>query len=101
MAGWGDDVDTAGEVGSRLRQWRLILGFSQSLVAARAGISRQTLARLEDGDGTVAAGTFFTVAGILGLTQPLIDAVEPLNTDLGRARAHLLGRERAPQRRQR
>jgi hypothetical protein len=40
-----------------------------------------------------------TVASVLGIAEDLIGAVDPLNTDLGRARAHLLSRQRAPRRR--
>jgi hypothetical protein len=39
-----------------------------------------------------------TVASVLGVAEDLISALDPLNTDLGRARAHLLSRQRAPRR---
>jgi len=96
MVGWGDDPETGRNVGQRLKQWRLILGLSQELVAARARTTRQTLARLENGDETVGTGVLWAVIDVLGLSQRVMDAVEPLNTDLGRARADKLGRQRAP-----
>ena len=99
MAGWGAEERTSEEIGARLRQWRLILGLSQELVAQRSGVGRGSIARLEAGDESVSMSTFLAVAGVLGLIDRLTDAVEPLNTELGRARADRLGRERAPRRR--
>ncbi|UXM92408.1 helix-turn-helix domain-containing protein [Paenarthrobacter sp. JL.01a] len=89
--------DAAQRLGENLRSRRIILGLSQELVAERADISRQTLMRLEAGEGGKVEH-LMTVASVLGVADDLINAVDPLNTDLGKARAHLLNRQRAPRR---
>jgi hypothetical protein len=35
------------------------------------------------------------VASVLGVAENLIESIDPLKSDLGRARAHLLNRHRA------
>ncbi|MEV4952932.1 MULTISPECIES: helix-turn-helix transcriptional regulator [Paenarthrobacter] len=84
-------------LGENLRSRRIILGLSQELVAERADVSRPTLMRLETGEGGKIEH-LMKIASVLGIAEDLISAVDPLNTDLGRARAHLLGRQRAPRR---
>lgn len=56
-------------------------------VAERAGISRDTLPRLEQGDPGVSLGTVLGVARALGALDRLVDALDPFQTDVGRARA--------------
>lgn len=87
----------ARQLGANLKGRRIILGLSQELVAERANISRATLMRLESGEGGKVEHLML-VASVLGVAQDLISAVDPLNSDLGRARAHLLNRQRAPRR---
>lgn len=82
-------------LGANLKSRRIILGLSQDLVAERADVSRSTLMRLEAGEGGKVEH-LLTVAAVLGVAEDLITAIDPLNTDLGRARAHLLNRQRAP-----
>lgn len=72
---------------------RIILGLSQELVAERANISRTTLIRLEAGEGGKVEH-LMVVASVLGVAEDLVQSVDPLNSDLGRARAHLLNRHR-------
>lgn len=83
------------QLGTQLRDWRIILGLSQELVAERANISRATVIKMEQGTGGKLE-TFLAVAKILGITDRIMEAVDPLNTDLGRARAYMLNRQRAP-----
>ncbi|GAA2545029.1 transcriptional regulator with XRE-family HTH domain [Neomicrococcus aestuarii] len=83
----------AQKLGASLQDWRILLGLTQELVAQRAGISRSTLIKLEQGAGAKLE-TFLTVAKVLGIADRVQEAVEPLNTDLGRARSRLLGRQR-------
>lgn len=85
----------AAQMGVHLRQWRIMLGLSQELAAERADISLPTLRRIERGDTGVRLGSFLAVSEVLNLNERLADATEPLNTDLGRMRAHMLGRKRA------
>lgn len=82
-------------IGSQLRDWRIILGLSQELVAERANISRSTLIKLEQGSGGKLE-SFLNVAKVLGIGERIEAAVNPLETDLGRARAYMLSRQRAP-----
>lgn len=88
-------METAEQLGEHLRQWRIMLGLSQELTAERANVSLPALRRIERGDGGVRLGTFLAVAQVLNLTERITGATDPLNTDLGRMRAHLLGRQRA------
>lgn len=83
------------ELGKHLKSWRIILGLSQELAAQRAYISVPALRRVERGDPGVSLGTVMKLADVLHMDEHIIDAVEPLNHDLGRARAHMLGRKRA------
>lgn len=65
------------------------------LGAERADIPVPTLRRIERGDEGVRLGSFLALSSILNLTERLEAAIDPLETDLGRLRAHLLGRLRA------
>ena len=56
-------------------------------MADRAGISRTTLRRLEHGDPGVRLETFLDVVRVLGAVDRLVTALDPYETDLGRARA--------------
>ena len=85
----------ADQIGEHMRQWRIMLGLSQELAAERADISVPTLRRIERGDPGVKLGSFLALARILNLDERLDEATDPLNTDLGRMRAHALGRQRA------
>lgn len=77
---------SAAELGEHLASWRKLLNLTAQQVAERAGISRQTLSRLENGD-PVGFGSFLAVARSLGIIDNLIEAIDPWETDLGRLRA--------------
>lgn len=89
-------METAEKLGQSMRQWRIMLGLSQELAAERADISVPTLRRIERGDPGAKLGSVLALAGVLGIDRLLTDAADPLNTDLGRMRAHMIGRQRAP-----
>jgi len=55
------------EAGNRLRLLRLSRNITQSELAARAGVSKRSLERLENGCGSLRLGLFFAVCGALGL----------------------------------
>jgi transcriptional regulator with XRE-family HTH domain len=80
-------------LGKRLKDARLRRHFSAETVAARAGITRQTLAKIESGAASVTMGNYFQVLVVLGLDKDM-------NTV---ARDDVLGRrlqdEELPQRR--
>jgi len=81
--------------GEFLRSWRMVQGLTAQQVCERAEISLTTLRKLERGDGTVRLESAFQVARALGILDSVVTAVDPLRTDLGRARADLLNRKRA------
>ncbi len=78
---------TSQRVGEHLRTWRLLLGLSAKQVSERAGISVTTLSRLENGDAKINYTTFLEVVRSLGLSDSLDKALDPWESDLGRARA--------------
>lgn len=87
--------ETAERLGEHLKQWRNLLGLSQELAADRANLSMPTLRRIERGDTGVRLGSVLALMEVLNLTGGLTEVTDPLSTDLGRMRAHLLGRQRA------
>lgn len=87
-------VRSAREIGEHFAGWRKILGLTAEQVADRAGISRATLRKLEHGDASVGFYVALRVARALGVLDVIADALDPLSTDLGRARAGQLGRKR-------
>lgn len=58
-------------LGDRLRLARKRRRLPMQAVAARAGISRQTLYNVENGDPSVTLGTYLRVLAVLGLDQDL------------------------------
>ena len=57
------------EAGHRLAQIRLSRNISQAELAARAGVSKRSLERLEGGFGGLRLNVFFSVCGALSLMQ--------------------------------
>ena len=88
-------VDSAArEIGAHLATWRKLQRLTAQQLAERAGIARSTLSKLENGDSSVGFDVVLRVARAVGVLQQLEDALDPLETDRGRARAD----ERLPQR---
>ncbi len=77
----------AADIGTQLAAWRRMQNLTAVQVAERANISRDTLRRLEHGDPGVSLQTVLGVARALGALDRLVDALDPYQTDLGRARA--------------
>ena len=59
------------ELGERLQLARLRRRYSAETVAARAGVTRMTLYKVEKGDPTVSMGTYANVLRVLGLHNDL------------------------------
>ncbi len=94
MAGY--DVERhARAIGEHLHGWRMVLGLTAEQVSERAGITRDTLRRIENGNPKVGFDAVLRVARALGVLDDLADSVDPLRSELGRARAELLNRKRA------
>ena len=85
---------SASEIGNDFAGWRKILGLTAAQVAERADITRDTLRKLEHGDPTVGFHVVLRVARALGVLETITEALDPLKTDLGRARARLINRQR-------
>jgi transcriptional regulator with XRE-family HTH domain len=81
-------------VAEDLSTWRKLRGLTQAQLADRADISRDTLIRLERGDGGVSIEKLMRVLRALGILDGLTQALDPYETDVGRLRAS----ERLPQR---
>ncbi|GAA2909023.1 transcriptional regulator [Actinoplanes cyaneus] len=77
----------AASIGEQFVVWRKLHGLTAVQVAERAGISRNTLRRVETGDPGVSMLAFLSVARALGVLEALVTASDPYETDLGRARA--------------
>ena len=80
--------------GEHLRAWRMVQGLTAQQVSERAEISLTTLRNLERGDGSVRLEAALQVARALGVLDSLVESVDPLRTDLGRARSDLIHRKR-------
>lgn len=89
-----DTEDALALTGERVAQWRRLLGLTQQQVAARAGVSRGALVRIEAGDPGPTLDTFFRVLNALHIADQVTDALDPLRTAMGAARAE----EKLPQR---
>jgi transcriptional regulator with XRE-family HTH domain len=77
----------AASIGEQLVAWRKLQGLTAAQVAERAGIARNTLRRVETGDAGVSMQAFLSVARALGVLEAVVTALDPYETDLGRARA--------------
>ena len=86
-------------VGSNLKLARLRRKYSAETVSQRAGISRKTLYRVEQGDPAVALGIYARVLQVLRLEQALV--LLAADDELGRKLqdAQLAPKQRSPRRR--
>jgi predicted transcriptional regulator len=83
------------DLGQHLRGWRMVLGLTAQQVAERAGITRATVHKIEVGDPGVRFGSVAQVLRALGTLDRVVEAVDPLASDLGRLRAGRLSKKRA------
>jgi len=73
-------------MGEDLGTWRRLRRLTAAQVADRAGISRYTVMRLENGEGATMEN-LLRVARALGVLEPLVAALDPYKTDVGRLRS--------------
>ena len=73
-------------IGEDLATWRRLRRLTAAQVADRAGISRHTVMRLENGEGATMEN-LLRVARALGVLDQLVGAVDPYKTDVGRLRS--------------
>lgn len=79
-------VRALARIGGDLRTWRLLQRITVAQVADRAGVSRDTVLRLEKGE-SVSSENLLRVARALGVIEQLAGAVDPHESDVGRLRA--------------
>jgi transcriptional regulator with XRE-family HTH domain len=73
-------------VADDVSRWRKLRGLTQAQLADRSGISRDTLARLEGGDGGVSMQKLLKVLRGLGILDTIVKALDPYESDIGRLR---------------
>jgi transcriptional regulator with XRE-family HTH domain len=82
------------DAGGDLSAWRKLRGLTQAQLADRSGVHRDTISRLERGDGGVSFENVLRVLRGLGLLESLTRALDPYESDIGRLRSD----EQLPQR---
>jgi DNA-binding XRE family transcriptional regulator len=82
------------EVAENVVIWRKLRGLTQAQLADRAGISPNTLRRLEGGDGGITLENVLRILRALGVLESVPRALDPYQTDVGRLRSE----EQLPQR---
>lgn len=82
------------ELAASIRAWRKLRGLTQAQLADRAGIARDTVVRVERGDGGVSTENLVRLLAALGVLDEALHALDPYETDVGRMRAE----EQLPQR---
>ena len=93
MAGYRIDRELS-EFGQHVRGWRMVLGLTAQQVAERADITRDTLRKIETGDPGVSFRNVAQVLRALGILDQVVEAVDPLASDIGRLRAGNLSKKR-------
>lgn len=73
----------------------MVLGLTAQQVAERAEITRDTLRKLETGHPGVSLGNTMQILRALGMLDTMVDALDPLASDIGRLRAGRLAKKRA------
>lgn len=87
------------EIGHELGVWRKLRGLTQSQLADRSGVHRDTIGRLERGDGGVSLENVLRALRGLGLVETLTRSLDPYESDVGRMRSdEQLPRRVRPQR---
>lgn len=94
MAGYRISREIAA-FGAHVRGWRMVLGLTAQQVAERASISRSTLHKIESGDAGVSFENVAQVLRALGILTAIVEATDPLSSDIGRLRADRITKQRA------
>jgi transcriptional regulator with XRE-family HTH domain len=85
------------QIGEFIASWRRLHGLTADQVAQRANITRKTLWSLEHGSVGTTLETYLAVLNALGVLRESITALDPFESDLGKARAELLLPKRSRQ----
>ena len=81
------NLRAASDMGSNLDQWRRLLGIPVEALAEQAGVSRTTFSKLLNGNPNVSLATILSVCRSLGILETVVDATDPYDSELARARA--------------
>jgi transcriptional regulator with XRE-family HTH domain len=73
-------------IGEQLATWRRLRRLTAAQVADRAGLSRHTVMRLENGEGA-SLDSVLRVARALGVLDSFVESLDPYATDVGRLRS--------------
>lgn len=73
----------------------MVLGLTAQQVSERADITRDTLRKIETGDPGVSFRSVTQVLRALGVLDQVVEAIDPLASDIGRLRAGNLSKKRA------
>ena len=73
-------------LGEDISTWRRLRRLTSAQVAERAGLSRSTVASLENGKGASLENTL-RIARALGVLDELAASIDPYATDVGRLRS--------------
>lgn len=87
-------VESLDQIGTHLANWRKLYGLKLEDVAQRAGITRQTVARIEAGDPGVRFEHVLRVCRAVGILDTVVTAYDPFETEIGRIRAETFLKER-------
>ena len=74
-------------LGANIARMRKIQCVTAELFAERAGVTRATLRSVEQGEGTARLDNVMAVLRVLGLSEAVVQATDPMTTDLGRLHA--------------
>lgn len=75
------------ELGRHFAAWRKLRHLTQEQLAQRAGVSAFTVGQFESGKGNVTLLNVLSMAWALGVINTMTDSLDPLNSDVGRARS--------------
>lgn len=75
---------SAETIGGYISAWRRIQRISQAELAARAGVGREVISRLENGDTSVGLGKVLSICRVLGILSQVEEAFDPASTEYGR-----------------
>lgn len=78
---------TARTLGEHVSTFRRLQGLTAEQLADRAGITRNTLRRLEHGEATVGLDVFLEVCRVLGILDFVVAGMNPYETALGQSLA--------------
>jgi len=73
-------------IGGDLATWRRLRRLTIAQVADRAGVSRDTVMRLEKGEGA-SVENLLRITRALGVLDSLVKALDPYESDVGRLRS--------------